>query len=230
MNRENLGMPSKAKTLMFFVRFRYSHTPHRYCYEFQRLMSHFKGKSTRRSVVDAAALPTWALSAPAAGSSGGSDSSAAEDTASSFSIDDELNQKLVIWRGDITRLNIGAIVNAANKNLAPGGGICGAIFAGAGPELEDACDDLNGCPTGSAKVTPGFHLPCDHIIHAVGPIYKSREAATSQELLSSCYSTCLNLAVENSIRSLAFCCISTGIYGYPKEDAAFVAFGTIRSW
>ena len=179
-------------------------------------------RSAKPSVIDAATLSTWKDDPPMINLS---------STPLLASIDEELNSKLAIWRGDITRLFIGAIVNAANDHLARGGGICGAIFAAAGPtELVAACKKLKGCRTGSAKLTPGFNLPCQAILHAVGPIYDEYDNETAKRLLACCYTSCLNLVKTNNIRSLAFCCISTGIYGYPKYDAAVVALQTIRSW
>lgn len=150
--------------------------------------------------------------------------------ASTYDADDDLCDRIVIWRGDITRLDVDAVVNAANEKLEQGGGICGAIFAAAGPKLTAACSKLGGCPTGNTKVTPGFNLPSKYILHTVGPIYNRPKAELAKKQLASCYLTCLDQATVFNMRSVAFCCISTGIYGFPKEDAARVAFGTIRSW
>jgi O-acetyl-ADP-ribose deacetylase (regulator of RNase III) len=129
--------------------------------------------------------------------------------------------------GDITREDVDVIVNAANRALARGGGVCGAIFAAAGPELDDACAALGGCATGDAKVTPAFRLPAHHIAHAVGPVWQggaSREA----ELLASCYRRALQLAGELSARTIAFPAISTGIFGYPLDEATRIAVRTVR--
>lgn len=171
------------------------------------------------SVVDVESLVPW-TDAPRSGTS----------NISHFAVDEDLNGCISIWRGDITRLKVDAIVNAANTQLAEGGGICGAIFAAAGPKLPAACAKLGGCPTGSAKVTQGFNLPCKYILHAVGPVYESTDRENSRQLLTSCYASCLDQGTVFNMRSIAFCCISTGIYGYPKEEAAKAAFGTIRSW
>ncbi|XP_062503602.1 ADP-ribose glycohydrolase MACROD2-like isoform X2 [Corticium candelabrum] len=127
-------------------------------------------------------------------------------------------------RGDITHLEINGIVNAANRSLLGGGGVDGCIHRAAGNSLLDECRTLGGCSTGSAKVTSGHRLPAKYILHAVGPV------GEQETKLGNCYQTCLSLALEHKIRSLAFCCISTGIYGYPNRNAANVALRTVRSW
>ena len=129
---------------------------------------------------------------------------------------------------DITTLTVDAIVNAANTELAPGGGVCGAIHNAAGPELARACARVAPCPTGEARLTPGFNLPARFVIHAVGPIWRGGSARES-ELLASAYRNSLALAQAESLRSIAFPAISTGIYGYPLRDATHVAVTTIRS-
>jgi O-acetyl-ADP-ribose deacetylase (regulator of RNase III) len=129
---------------------------------------------------------------------------------------------------DITTLNVDAIVNAANEQLAPGGGVCGAIHRAAGPELAQACAQLGPCPTGDARVTPGFHLPAKFVIHAVGPVWRGGRSGEAQ-LLASAYETALRLAAERRLESLAFPAISTGIYGYPLRPATEVAVTTVRA-
>jgi len=130
-------------------------------------------------------------------------------------------------QGDITREAVDAIVNAANSGLARGGGVCGAIFSAAGPELDGACAELGGCPTGDAKATPGFHLSARWIIHAVGPVWQGGERG-EPELLASAYRRSLAVADEIGARSVAFPAISTGIYGYPLDAATELAVRTCR--
>jgi len=129
--------------------------------------------------------------------------------------------------GDITREDLDAIVNAANSGLARGGGVCGAIFAAAGPELDAACAGLGGCPTGDAKATPGFRLPARWIIHAVGPVWHGGDAGEA-DLLASAYRRSLAVADDIGARSVAFPAISTGIYGYPLDPATEIAVRTCR--
>jgi O-acetyl-ADP-ribose deacetylase len=130
-------------------------------------------------------------------------------------------------QGDITREAVDAIVNAANSGLTRGGGVCGAIFAAAGPELDAACADLGGCPTGDAKATPGFRLPARWIIHAVGPVWHGGDAGEPDHLASA-YRRSLAVADELGARSVAFPAISTGIYGWPMDDGARIAIRTVR--
>jgi O-acetyl-ADP-ribose deacetylase (regulator of RNase III) len=131
-------------------------------------------------------------------------------------------------QGDITRETTDAIVNAANTTLAPGGGVCGAIHRAAGPDLARACRALGGCPTGGARITPGFNLGARYVIHAVGPVWAGG-AAGEAGLLASCYRAALDLAADYRLRSVAFPSISTGIYGYPISEAAAIAVGTVTA-
>lgn len=140
-----------------------------------------------------------------------------------------LSTDIVAQRVDITTLAIDAIVNAANSSLAPGGGVCGAIHRVAGPELAIACRALGGCETGHAKLTDGFGLPARHVIHAVGPQWQGgnhNEAA----LLSSAYSSALEIAEQQWFAQIAFPAISTGIYGYPLDEATAIAVSTVRAF
>ncbi|KAI0822535.1 A1pp-domain-containing protein [Trametes gibbosa] len=140
-----------------------------------------------------------------------------------------LLDRVSLYQGDITKLDVDSIVNAANRSLL--GGFDGAIHAAAGPSLLSECKPgrmFNGCNTGDAKITKGYDLPARHIIHTVGPIYSSSNADVKAQQLASCYSTSLQIAANNSLKSIAFPSISTGIYGYPVKDATHIALDVVR--
>ncbi|KAM4680942.1 ADP-ribose glycohydrolase MACROD2 isoform 3-T3 [Amazona ochrocephala] len=141
-----------------------------------------------------------------------------------------LSEKVSLYRGDITLLEVDAIVNAANSTLLGGGGVDGCIHRAAGPCLVAECRNLSGCETGQAKITCGYDLPAKYVIHTVGPIARGYLTDDHKENLASCYKSSLKLAKENNIRSIAFPCISTGIYGFPNEPAAVIALNTIKEW
>ena len=137
-------------------------------------------------------------------------------------------ERLSVAEGDITALALDAIVNAANDRLAPGGGVCGAIHRAAGPELAEACARLAPCPTGEARLTPGFRLKARYVIHAVGPVWQGG-GQSEDALLACCYRHSLRLAADAGIRSIAFPAISTGIYGYPLERATRIAIAAVQA-
>ncbi len=133
-------------------------------------------------------------------------------------------------QGDITKLAVDAIVNAANETLLGGGGVDGAIHRAAGPQLLQACRPLGGCPTGEARITPGFELPARYVVHTVGPVWHGGDRGEAA-LLANCYRNSLELALsQGDIRTIAFPGISTGVYGYPKDEAAHVAIAVCRNY
>ena len=137
--------------------------------------------------------------------------------------------KIELIQGDITRLNLDVIVNAANSSLLGGGGVDGAIHRAAGMDLLHECRLLGGCETGQAKITQGYNLPARHIIHTVGPVWRDGMHGEA-ELLADCYRNSLQLAADRKLSSIAFPCISTGVYGYPVRDAAEVAVRTVKEF
>lgn len=135
--------------------------------------------------------------------------------------------KIEVWQGDLTTLAVDAVVNAANSSLLGGGGVDGAIHRAAGPELQAHCRGLGGCPTGEARLTPGFRLPARYVIHAVGPVWQGGGKGEA-ELLAACYRNALALAESHNLSSIAFPAISCGIYGYPAEQAAAIAVAELQ--
>ncbi|GMU95568.1 O-acetyl-ADP-ribose deacetylase [Ignavibacterium album] len=134
-----------------------------------------------------------------------------------------------LYKGDITKIKVDAIVNAANNSLLGGGGVDGAIHRAAGPELLEYNRKLGGCATGEAKISPGFRLPSKYIIHTVGPIWQGG-TANEDQLLANCYQNSLKLAVENQIKTIAFPAISTGVYGFPLDRATEIAIRTVKGF
>ncbi|MGD9579273.1 MAG: O-acetyl-ADP-ribose deacetylase [Syntrophorhabdus sp.] len=140
-----------------------------------------------------------------------------------------METELIVLKGDITKLRVDAIVNAANHSLLGGGGVDGAIHRAAGRELYEECKALGGCKTGEAKITKGYKLPAKYVIHTVGPIYR-RENGQEAEFLANCYKNSLKLAIEHNIKTISFPSISTGAYGYPIEEASEIAITTVKKF
>ncbi|KAM9383225.1 ADP-ribose glycohydrolase MACROD2 isoform 2-T3 [Phaethornis superciliosus] len=181
-------------------------------------------KEYSREYVALKSIPTWMEDLKSKSESDGEN--AKEDLQGKKS----LSEKVSLYRGDITLLEVDAIVNAANSSLLGGGGVDGCIHRAAGPCLVAECRNLSGCETGQAKITCGYELPAKYVIHTVGPIARGHLTDDHKENLASCYKSSLKLAKENNIRSIAFPCISTGIYGFPNEPAAVIALNTTKEW
>jgi len=141
----------------------------------------------------------------------------------------DIRARMEVVEADITQLDVEAVVNAANDRLAPGGGVCGAIHRAAGNELAEACRKIGGCPTGQARLTPGFNLRAKYVIHAVGPVWQGG-GAQEDFLLADAYRHSLELAQQHKVASIAFPAISTGIYGYPLERATDIAVHTVADF
>jgi O-acetyl-ADP-ribose deacetylase (regulator of RNase III) len=137
--------------------------------------------------------------------------------------------RIRVTQGDLTRLTVDAVVNAAKESLLGGGGVDGAIHRAAGPGLLAECRRLNGCPTGEARITGGYRLPARHVIHTVGPVWRGG-ASGEPALLRSCYLASLRLAADRRLDTVAFPCISTGAYGYPRAEACGVAVSAVAGW
>lgn len=139
-----------------------------------------------------------------------------------------MEKKIKVWRGDITTLKVDAIVNAANSSLLGGGGVDGAIHRAAGPQLRTYCAGLGGCPTGEARITPGFALPARHVIHTVGPVWQGGRHGEA-DALAACYRNSLQLAEAHALRTVALPAISCGAFGFPPEEAARIAVAACRT-
>lgn len=140
-----------------------------------------------------------------------------------------MQNKIIVHKGDITKLDVDAIVNAANTTLLGGGGVDGAIHRAAGPALLEECKTLNGCKTGEAKITNGYNLPAKFVIHTVGPVWNGGKN-NEDKLLANCYLNSLKLAADNGIKTIAFPAISTGVYRFPLERAARIAYEEVKNF
>ena len=140
-----------------------------------------------------------------------------------------MKTKIELVKGDITKIHADVIINAANTSLLGGGGVDGTIHSAAGPQLLEECQALNGCETGQAKITKGYRLPARYVIHAVGPVWHGG-TAREEELLASCYRNSLELAKKKSLKTIAFPSISTGVYGFPIDKAAKIAYKTVATF
>jgi len=147
-----------------------------------------------------------------------------------YPVRSDLLDRISLFQGDITKLEVDAIVNAANRSLLGGGGVDGAIHAAAGPGLLNECRTLNGCATGESKITKGYKLSSLNVVHTVGPVYSAGAVEQKAKQLASCYRSSLQLAVENKLKHIAFPSVSTGVYGYPIADATHIALNTTREF
>ncbi|XP_068796527.1 ADP-ribose glycohydrolase MACROD2 isoform X9 [Struthio camelus] len=181
-------------------------------------------KEYLRDYVPLKDIPTWIEDLKSKNESDG------ENTKEVLQGKKSLSEKVSLYRGDITSLEVDAIVNAANSSLLGGGGVDGCIHRAAGPCLVAECRNLSGCETGQAKITCGYDLPAKYVIHTVGPIARGHLTDAHKKDLANCYKSSMELAKENNIKSIAFPCISTGIYGFPNEPAAVIALNTIKEW
>lgn len=141
----------------------------------------------------------------------------------------EIKNRIAVYQGNITKMGVDAIVNAANTSLLGGGGVDGAIHAAAGPGLLEECRELGGCPVGQARITGGYELPAPYVIHTVGPIYRGGDKGEARKL-AQCYYNSLKLASDYQLATIAFPAISTGVYGYPKAEAAAIAVKTVAAY